>query len=137
VRNVMVFTAGASHHAIELRWVQEVTTLGFVSAVPTAPTGLVGACNVHGAVLPVLDAGHFVGDANPSPARQGDAALILNVDGTAVALHVACVEEVISARFENGTVVDGHGRALALFEPTAALRQLVGEPSTNFPRRHE
>src|SRR5947209_3983122 len=42
LRNVIVFALGAARYAVELRWVREVVTLGFVTAVPTAPAALGG-----------------------------------------------------------------------------------------------
>ena len=39
---MIVFAAGGVRQAMELRWVREVATLGFVTLVPTAPPGLVG-----------------------------------------------------------------------------------------------
>src|SRR4029450_6041570 len=55
LRNVIVFAIGATRYAVELRWVREVVTLGFVTAVPTAPPALGGLCNLHGSILPGLD----------------------------------------------------------------------------------
>jgi len=40
LRNVIVFTIGAVRYALELRWVREVVSLGFVTVVPTAPPAL-------------------------------------------------------------------------------------------------
>ena len=55
LRNVIVFTIGGVRYALELRWVREVVSLGFVTGVPTAPAALSGVCNLHGTILPVLD----------------------------------------------------------------------------------
>ena len=55
LRNVIVFTVGTARYAVELRWVREVVSLGFVTGVPTAPPALGGVCNLHGTILPVLD----------------------------------------------------------------------------------
>lgn len=114
MRNVMLFSTKSGRHAIELAWVQEVATLGFVSAVPTAPAGLVGVCNVHGVVMPVLDAAYFTGAASPGAARQGDAALIINIDGILAALRVAEVLGVIPAGSE------------PMFDAAEAVRRLAG-----------
>src|SRR5690348_5091834 len=61
LRNVSVFALGAVRCALEMRWVREVVTLGFVTNVPSAPTALAGVCNLHGAILPVLDLSALLG----------------------------------------------------------------------------
>ncbi|HEY6178827.1 MAG TPA: chemotaxis protein CheW, partial [Kofleriaceae bacterium] len=71
LRNVIIVTIGGARYAVELRWVREVVSLGFVTNVPTAPVALGGVCNLHGAILPVLDVGALLGGAAARPARQG------------------------------------------------------------------
>ncbi|MBP6630459.1 MAG: chemotaxis protein CheW [Kofleriaceae bacterium] len=124
LRNVIVFAAGGVRQAMELRWVREVATLGFVTLVPTAPPGLVGVCNLHGTILPVLDAGLLTVGQAGAPARQGDGALILQLDGVATALRVDQVDEVVSAHSDGEVVVDGRGRRLPLVDPDQLLRRL-------------
>jgi chemotaxis signal transduction protein len=75
LRNVIIVTIGGGRYAVELRWVREVVSLGFVTSVPTAPPAIGGVCNLHGAILPVLDVGVLLGGAPARPARQGDGAL--------------------------------------------------------------
>ena len=65
--------------AVDLSMVREVITLGPVTPVPGAPGGLVCASAVQGAVLPVLDLRAALGLPVPAPAREGDAALRLQV----------------------------------------------------------
>src|SRR5204862_6303333 len=67
LRNVIVFSIGArgastGRYALELRWVREVVSLGFITNVPTAPPAVSGVCNLHGTILPVLDVGGLLGD---------------------------------------------------------------------------
>lgn len=69
LRNVIVFTIGGARYALELRWVREVVSLGFVTSVPTAPAALGGVCNLHGAILPVLDVGVLLDGVPGLPAR--------------------------------------------------------------------
>lgn len=148
LRNVIVCAIGSARYAVELRWVREVVTLGFVTAVPTAPPALGGVCNLHGAILPVLDVGVLL-DQPPGPAaRQGDGALVLEAEGTVCALrvdqvdHVATLPEVEASSpssasgVETGSgVVDSAGRPLVLLDPVRLVRRAVelvsaaGEPS--------
>jgi chemotaxis signal transduction protein len=94
LRNVIVCAIGSARYAVELRWIREVVTLGFVTAVPTAPPALGGVCNLHGVILPVLDVNVLLGLPPGPPARQGDGALVLEAEGTVCALRVDQVDHV-------------------------------------------
>ena len=122
LRNVIVFAIGAARYAIELRWVREVVTLGFVTAVPTAPAVLGGLCNLHGAILPVLDVAALLDLPAGPPARQGDGALVLEAEGTVCALRVDQVDHVASLVESEGAVVDASGRPLVLLDPVKMMR---------------
>ncbi len=131
LRNVIVFAIGAARYAVELRWVREVVTLGFVTAVPTAPPVLGGVCNLHGAILPVLDVGALLDQPAGPPPRQGDGALVLEADGLICGLRVDQVDHVASLLETGGAVVDSAGRPLTLLDPHRLLRralELVGSP---------
>jgi chemotaxis signal transduction protein len=131
LRNVIVFAIGAARYAVELRWVREVVTLGFVTAIPTAPPALGGVCNLHGTILPVLDVGVLLDQAaGPSP-RQGDGALVLEAEGVLCGLRVDQVDHVASLFEDGGSVVDAAGRPLTLLDPQRLLRralELVSSP---------
>ncbi len=131
LRNVIVFTIAAGRYAVELRWVREVVTLGFVTEVPTAPPALGGVCNLHGTILPVLDVGVLLDLPAGPPARQGDGALVLETDGITCALRVDQVDHVASLVEHSGQVVDAAGRPLTLLDPARLIRraqELVGAP---------
>lgn len=145
LRNVIVFALGTARYALELRWVREVVSLGFVTTVPTAPSMLGGVCNLHGTILPVIDLGALLGGPLGPPARQGDGALVLEMDGVVCALRVDQVEHVASLYEAGDTVVDGTGRALPLLDPARLVRraaELVTEAGAataepaRLPRRH-
>jgi chemotaxis signal transduction protein len=127
LRNVIVFTIGATRYAVELRWVREVVSLGFVTTVPTAPEALSGVCNLHGAILPVLDIGTLLGTTPGPPARQGDGALVLETEGLVCALRVDQVDHVASLHEAEpgGAVVDVSGRPLTLLDPTRLVRHAL------------
>ena len=129
LRNVIVFAIGAARYAVELRWVREVVTLGFVTAVPTAPPALGGVCNLHGTILPVLDVGALIGEAAGPPPRQGDGALVIEAEGMLCGLRVDQVDHVASLLETGGAVVDAAGRPLTLLEPQRLIRgalEIVG-----------
>jgi chemotaxis signal transduction protein len=125
LRNVIVFSIGAARYAVELRWVREVVTLGFVTAVPTAPAALGGVCNLHGSILPVLDVAALLDQRPGPPARQGDGALVLEAEGTVCALRVDQVDHVASLVESAGAVVDSSGRPLTLLDPTRLIRRAL------------
>ena len=125
LRNVIVFSIGTARYAIELRWVREVVTLGFVTAVPTAPLALGGVCNLHGAILPVLDVAALVDQLPGPPARQGDGALVIEAEGTVCALRVDQVDHVASLVESAGAVVDSNGRPLTLLDPARLIRRAL------------
>ena len=127
LRNVIVFTIGGMRYAVELRWIKEVVSLGFVTSVPTAPEALSGVCNLHGTILPVLDIGTLLGRPPGPPARQGDGALVLETEGLVCALRVDQVDHVASLHeSEPGSVVvDVSGRPLTLLDPNVLVRKAV------------
>lgn len=129
LRNVIVFAIGAARYAVELRWVREVVTLGFVTAVPTAPPALGGVCNLHGTILPVLDVAALLDQPAGPAARQGDGAIVLEAEGVLCGLRVDQVDHVASLFESAGAVVDAMGRPLTLLDPQRLLRraqELVG-----------
>jgi purine-binding chemotaxis protein CheW len=125
LRNVIVFAIGSSRYAVELRWVREVVTLGFVTAVPSAPPALGGVCNLHGTILPVLDISALLDQPPGPPARQGDGALVLEAEGMLCGLRVDQVDHVASLVDTGGAVVDATGRPLTLLDPTRLLRRAL------------
>lgn len=125
LRNVIVFAIGAARYAVELRWVREVVNLGFVTVVPTAPPALGGVCNLHGAILPVLDLGALLDGTLGPPARQGDGALVIEMDSVVCAVRVDQVDHVASLYEVGGAIIDGGGRALTLLDPGPLLRRAL------------
>ena len=125
LRNVIVFAIGSARFAIELRWVREVVTLGFVTAVPTAPATLGGVCNLHGSILPVLDVAALIDQPAGPPARQGDGALVIEAESVVCALRVDQVDHVATLSENDGTVVDATGRPLVLLDPTRLVRRAI------------
>ena len=125
LRNVIIVTIGGARYAVELRWVREVVSLGFVTNVPTAPVALGGVCNLHGAILPVLDVGALLDGAAARPARQGDSALVVEVEAVVCALRVDQVDHVASLPEARGEVMDAAGRPLVLLEPGRLIRRAL------------
>jgi len=134
LRNVIVVTLGGARYAVDLRWVREVVSLGFVTTVPTAPASLGGVCNLHGAILPVLDiAAVLGGDAGP-PARQGDSALVVEGEGMACALRVDGVDRVASLRAVDDDVLDASEQRLRVLDPGALIRRALEQVAAEAER---
>jgi purine-binding chemotaxis protein CheW len=125
LRNVIVCAIGSARYAVELRWIREVVTLGFVTAVPTAPAAVGGVCNLHGTILPVLDVNVLLDLPPGPPARQGDGALVLEAEGTVCALRVDQVDHVATLVETGSGVVDATGRPLVLLDPVRLVRRAV------------
>jgi len=123
--NVIGFAVGTNRYAVELRWVREVVTLGFVTEVPTAPPALGGLCNLHGTILPVLDVAALLGHPPGPAARQGDGALVVEAEGMVCGLRVDQVDHVASLVDSGGAVVDSAGRPLTLLDPQRLLRHAL------------
>ena len=125
LRNVIVFALGGGRWATEIRHVREVVSLGFVSTVPTAPPGIAGVFNLRGTIVPVLDVLALSGQPPHLPPRQGDGALIVEVDGAIAALRVDNVDQVASFAVGAGaeTIVDARGREITLIDPSVLLRR--------------
>lgn len=125
LRNVIIAAIGGVRYAVELRWVREVVRLGFVTSVPTAPAALLGVCNLHGAIVPVLDVTALLGGPSRPPARQGDGALVVDAEGVVCALRVDQVDHVASLHEAGDTVMDAVGRPLVLLDPGRLVRQAM------------
>lgn len=128
LKNVLVFTLGGARSATELRWVREVISLGFVTSVPTAPPGIAGAFNLRGHLVPVLDIAALARAGHGASPRQGDSALLVEIDGVAAALRVDKVEEVATLPAAGpDAVLDGRGRPIPLIDPGALVRQAIAD----------
>jgi len=95
--DLIVFELGDRRCALDLGVVHEVVPLGPVTPVPTAPPAIVGAVNVHGQVVAVLDLGPLLGLPSAGRPRQGACGLLALVAEATVVLHVSRVCEVVSA----------------------------------------
>jgi chemotaxis signal transduction protein len=130
MRNVIVFAIGRNLYALELRWVREVVSLPHVTRVPKAPRGVLGAVNVRGAIVPVINVEavtrrHGHGRA----ARAGEGAILLEVDDALCAIRIDNVEEVTTLHGDagQGRLSDARGRAITLIDPETIVRRAIAE----------
>jgi len=133
MKNVIVFALGGSRYAVELRWVREVLTLGFVTPVPGAPPAIAGVFNLRGTVTPVIDLvaaladEHAPSDHGRAAPRKGDGAVVIEIETVVAALHVSNVEEVstLGENADGTMLVDSHGREVPLVDCPDLIRRVA------------
>jgi len=136
MKNVIVFALDQRLCAVELRWVREMFTLGYVTPVPSAPRLLDGIVNLRGTITPVLDLGLLLNEVDPDRAapttvvpraRRGNGAILLEVEGMVAAFRVSNVEEVstLSQDEQPDTLIDSRGRRVTLIDPRRVLERAL------------
>jgi purine-binding chemotaxis protein CheW len=75
---------GAGRYAFDVRHVREVEERQRVTAVPGAPAGVLGVCNLRGAVLPVVQVDDLLGQAGDG----GRFIVVTDVDGLVAGVTV-------------------------------------------------
>lgn len=82
-----VFTLGGETFAVDVRQVREVMVTEEYSAVPLAPPHVIGVANLHGDIVPIVDAGSLLGLS----ARRGERRLrtvVVSADGLEAAVVI-------------------------------------------------
>lgn len=130
MKNVLIFGLGEERHALELRWVREIFTLAALTPVPTAPPILDGVVNFKGAIVPVLSLPVALGAARRA-VQPGDTLVLIDVDGTRVALGVDRIDALTALTVRGEELVDDAGTTVPLVDPAAlvaaARQQIEGE----------
>jgi chemotaxis signal transduction protein len=95
--DAVVFQMGTLRCALELHQVEEVVSLGSVTPVPPLAPGLVGAMNLRGQVVAVLDSRLFLPEAGAAtaPVTPPRIGLLARVEEYRVVLCVDRVEGVL------------------------------------------
>ncbi len=89
---VLVFRLGAEYYGLEIAHIQEVIELPPLHYIPRAAEHFLGAVNVHGSILPVLDLAVFLG----FDSRQRDHRIIvLTPQVCRMALAVTALEPIV------------------------------------------
>jgi purine-binding chemotaxis protein CheW len=81
---------GSENYALPVECVTEVAELGDVTPVPGAPTGVLGARNLRGQVLPVIEMATVLGLTSSTPSRL----VVAESDGRRAGLAVDAVAGV-------------------------------------------
>ena len=120
---------GAGHYAIDVREVREVEECQPVSELPGAPAGVVGVCNLRGAVLPIVEVHQMLGQA-PDGGRY---IVVAEADGMVAGVQVDAILgiEPLPAALEPQPALGIRGQALAdgeligVLDPGEILRALA------------
>jgi purine-binding chemotaxis protein CheW len=97
---------GAGRYAFDVREIREVEDRHAMTPVPGAPAGVVGVCNLRGAVLPVVEVHRLLGQES----GEGRFMVVAEVDGYVAGV---IVDEILG--------VEGLPRDLEA-DPTAGVR---------------
>lgn len=133
---VLPFQLGEGQYGLELSHIQEVIDEAQIYYLPGAPQGVLGAVNLHGRILPVLDLPMQFGfESGPRAKRMivtadQDCPLVLAVCGVQSVLH-AEEEEIKSCQtvFDKECVthiLDHDGRRIRLVD-LKLLRDRIGQ----------
>jgi purine-binding chemotaxis protein CheW len=134
--DVIVFESGDRRFALELKYVQEVFTLGHVTPVPLAPPAIRGGANLRGKMVPVVSIQTLFGLPTRSKVLPGTTTLLTHVGGATAAIPVKRVVNVVTvpqSRYEeggqgSGPMIPGSFRGVAgstpLLDIAAVLRSV-------------
>ncbi len=130
--DVIVFESGDRRFALELKYVQEVFTLGHVTPVPLAPPAVRGSANLRGKMVPVISIQPLFGLPTRNKVLPGTTALLTHVEASA-AIPVARVVDVLSvpqSRYEeggqgSGPLIPGSFRGLAGSTPLLDIASVL------------
>ncbi len=136
MKNVIVFALDQRLYAVELRWVREMFTLGYVTPVPSAPALVDGVVNLRGTITPIIDLDLLLNEAGAVPAaprpvmpkaRRGDGAILLEVEQLTAAFRVSNVEEVstLTETSRADRLLDSRGRTVALIDPRKLMTRAL------------
>jgi purine-binding chemotaxis protein CheW len=128
MKNVLIFVLGAGRYAVELRWVREIFTLGQLTPVPGAPPLVAGVVSFRGTIVPVLagapllEAGNCKAEGDPRRPQEGDALVLVDVDGTRAALAVERIDAVTTLAPSADGLIDPRGKVLPLYDLGAMVQ---------------
>ena len=131
MKNVIIFAVGGQRCAVELRWVTEVVSLGFVTPVPGAPAVIAGVTSMHGTITPVLCLEAVLDGAEPATetrtVQAGDSAILLQIEAVTAAILISKVDEVTTLRDvqSGGELRDTAGTAIRVLDPPSLIGQAL------------
>lgn len=90
----LLVRTGSRRVGLELDQIVELIQVGPVYRVPSREPSVRGVADVRGRLIPVVHLGALL-EAGPCPARGGDLAVVVTVDGKRVCLEIDDAEVVV------------------------------------------
>ena len=132
IEEVMGFEVNGEFYCVPLNYVSEIVALEPIPA-PDLPPYIIGISEYRGDVLPVIDPGLMFGIGQVQ--AEGSSCLILNLDGTSVAMKVTRIHGIIKLKgkkiydLPDGLQMDYlkgaleyNGRVMAILDPIKLLQ---------------
>lgn len=115
---VIVFTMGDTHYAMEVHHVGEIVRHPTITHIPGLPNWVLGVTNLHGDIVSVIDLAHFLSMARPNGwsavnmmivAQAAEQQIGLAVDEVE-AIYTFPVEQVLPPPFKVGAELEAYLR---------------------------
>jgi|GEM_PF-977154 len=132
IEEVMGFEVNGEFYCVPLNYVSEIVALEPIPA-PDLPPYIIGISEYRGDVLPVIDPGLMFGIGQVQ--AEGSSCLILNLDGTSVAMKVTRIHGIIKLKGKNiydlpdelqldylKGALEYNGRVMAILDPIKLLQ---------------
>jgi purine-binding chemotaxis protein CheW len=91
---VLVFSLGKENYCIDVRQAREVMKMPDTTRVPNVPSFVLGAANLRGEIISILDAHYFFG-LEPQGKSQDVRVIVTDLTGDSVGLRVDRVKDTI------------------------------------------
>ena len=132
IEEVMGFEVNGEFYCVPLNYVSEIVALEPIPA-PDLPPYIIGISEYRGDVLPVIDPGLMFGIGQVQ--AEGSSCLILNLDGTSVAMRVTRIHGIIKLKGKNiytlpdefqvdylKGAIEYSGKVMAILDPVKLLQ---------------
>ena len=132
IEEVMGFEVNGEFYCVPLNYVSEIVALEPIPA-PDLPPYIIGISEYRGDVLPVIDPGLMFGIGQVQ--AEGSSCLILNLDGTSVAMKVTRIHGIIKLKGKKiydlpdelqldylKGALEYNGRVMAILDPIKLLQ---------------
>jgi len=132
IEEVMGFEVNGEFYCVPLNYVSEIVALEPIPA-PDLPPYIIGISEYRGDVLPVIDPGLMFGIGQVQ--AEGSSCLILNLEGTSVAMKVTRIHGIIKLKGKNiynlpdelqldylKGALEYNGRVMAILDPIKLLQ---------------
>lgn len=91
---VLVFSLGKENYCLDIRQAKEVMKMPETTRVPNVPAFVIGAANLRGEIISILDLHYFFG-LEPQGKSQEVRVIVTDLSGEAVGLRVDRVQDTI------------------------------------------